>query len=58
MNFDCLLTEVSLDPNIDKIEENDKDMVMHKPTSAPASPCLKQRTTTLSGAATCRPIFF
>ena len=48
--------EVSLDPNIDKIEENDNNSVMiTKPTSAPASPCLKHRT--LSGAATCRPIY-
>ena len=52
----CHFEEVSLDPNIDKIEENDNNAVMiTKPTSAPASPCLKHRT--LSGAATCRPIY-
>ena len=49
--------EVSLDPNIGKIDEGGLryPMMASKPTSAPASPCPKSRTSTGKNA-TCRKL--
>ena len=51
------MIEVSLDPNIGKIDEVfGSNNPMAKPTSAPASPaCLKSRS--IGGTATCRILF-